>query len=47
MKWFKGLNQSDEYHPERTNSYDGMLIWENENFAMELCSEGFILKNNV
>ena len=44
MKRFRGLNHSDEYHPERSDPYDDMEIWENENFAMELCSEVFFWK---
>ena len=28
--------------PERTDSYDGMLVWESEDFATELCSGGFL-----
>ena len=47
MKWFRGLSQSEEYSPERTDSYDGMLPSESGNFAMELCSEGIFLGDDV
>ena len=47
MERFRGLNQSDEYSPERTDSYDGMLPSESGNFAMELCSEGIFLGDDV